>query len=94
LRELRYKYRFESLEKNLNIHAKKVVTENSFVKNQIRKISRRTEKTSYSTAQSSAPQKCIEYKTTRATDKKFSPLSRENRHRKRCADNDEEDNPA
>jgi len=32
LGELRYKYRFESLEKNLNIHAKEVVTENSFVR--------------------------------------------------------------
>lgn len=48
---------------------------------------------SYSTAQSTAPRKCVEYKTTRA-DKKFSPLSRkkekERENRKRCADNDGE----
>lgn len=94
LRELRHKLLRNICRRYLDIHAEEVVTGNDSVQNQIHVSEESLSGMFHSIAQSSAPQKRVEYKMTRK-DKKFSLLSREIYHRRRCADKDgEEDNPA
>lgn len=92
--ELKHKSPQNLCRKLLDIHTKEIVTGNDFVQNQIHVSEEPLFGTFHSITQLSAPRKRVEYKMTRKN-KKFSLLSREIYHRKRCADKDgEEDNPA
>lgn len=92
LRELRHKSLRYLCRRYSDIHTKGVVTGNNSVQNQIYVSEEPFFRTFYSIAQLSGPRR-VEYKTTRQN-RKFSLLSREIYHRKRCADKDgEEDNP-